>query len=57
MPLNRQIVLDSRPARQSLRLANFRLVETPTQSVGPGQIQVRQHYLSLDPYMRGGSMM
>ena len=52
MPLNRQIVLDSRPA-DKVSASNFRLVETPTQSVGPGQIQVRQHYLSLDPYMRG----
>jgi NADPH-dependent curcumin reductase CurA len=52
MPVNRQIVLDSRPA-DKVSPANFRLVETPLPTLYDGYILVRQHYLSLDPYMRG----
>ena len=52
MPLNKQIVLDSRPTGK-LSPAHFRLVETPAPSAGEGQVVVRHHYLSLDPYMRG----
>ena len=52
MPTNKQIVLDSRPT-DKVSPSHFRLVEAPVPSIGPGQIVVRQHYLSLDPYMRG----
>ena len=52
MSVNRQLLFDSRPA-DKVSAANFRLVETPLLSPGPGQVLVRQHYLSLDPYMRG----
>jgi NADPH-dependent curcumin reductase CurA len=52
MPFNKQFVLDSRPTG-NVEPRNFRLVETPTPKPGPGQVLVRHHYLSLDPYMRG----
>jgi NADPH-dependent curcumin reductase CurA len=52
MPVNKQFVLDSRPA-ENVAPGNFRLVEAPVPTPGPGQALVRHHYLSLDPYMRG----
>ncbi len=52
MPVNRQFVLDSRPTGP-VEPRNFRLVEAPVPTPGPGQALVRHHYLSLDPYMRG----
>ncbi|MET9613533.1 NADP-dependent oxidoreductase [Kitasatospora indigofera] len=33
--------------------ADFALVEAPVRQPGPGQILVRNEYLSVDPYMRG----
>ena len=52
MPANRQFVLASRPTG-NVAPDNFRLVEAPAPTPGPGQVLVRHHYLSLDPYMRG----
>ena len=52
MPANLQILLDNRPVG-AVSPANFRLVEAEIPAVGPGQVLVRHHYLSLDPYMRG----
>ena len=52
MPMNRQIHLISRPAGQP-GLDNFSLVSSPTPDVAVGEVLVRHHYLSLDPYMRG----
>jgi NADPH-dependent curcumin reductase CurA len=52
MPLNRQIQLSSRPSGQP-GLENFSLVSTPTPALAEGEVLVRHHYLSLDPYMRG----
>lgn len=52
MPINKQIVLDSRPTGAA-EPRNFRLVESEAPSPGPGQVLVRHLYLSLDPYMRG----
>ena len=49
---NQQIVLASRPAGEPT-VDNFRLVETPVPALADGQVLVRHHYLSLDPYMRG----
>ena len=49
---NRQILLVSRPTGAA-SADNFRLVETPLVPLAPGQVRVRNHYLSLDPYMRG----
>jgi NADPH-dependent curcumin reductase CurA len=50
--VNRQIHLVSRPAG-ACTLQHFKLVETPLPELGPHQVLVRNHYLSLDPYMRG----
>jgi NADPH-dependent curcumin reductase len=52
MPTNTQIVLDHRPTGK-VSPANFRIVETPVPTPGPGQALVRHTFLSLDPYMRG----
>jgi NADPH-dependent curcumin reductase CurA len=49
---NQQIVLASRPMGEPT-VDNFRLVETPVPALADGQVLVRHHYLSLDPYMRG----
>lgn len=52
MPQNRQIILHSRPEGRAGQ-DNFRLVRTQTPDLQDGQVLVRNHYLSLDPYMRG----
>ena len=49
---NRRFVLASRPSGAP-REDNFRLETVPVPDLAPGQILVRHHYLSLDPYMRG----
>ena len=49
---NKQILLASRPEGEPT-LANFKLRETAVPEIGDGQVLVRHHYLSLDPYMRG----
>ena len=49
---NRQILLVSRPTGAA-SVENFRLVETPLAALADGELRVRNHYLSLDPYMRG----
>jgi NADPH-dependent curcumin reductase CurA len=50
--INRQIHLVSRPSGEA-RLDNFKLVEAPLPALADGQVLVRHHYVSLDPYMRG----
>lgn len=50
--LNTRIVLASRPHGEPTE-ANFRVEETEVPTPGPGEILVRNHWLSLDPYMRG----
>jgi NADPH-dependent curcumin reductase CurA len=50
--INRQVLLVSRP-QGAATLDNFKLVETPLEPLADGQFRVRNHYLSLDPYMRG----
>lgn len=50
--INQQILLASRPDGEPT-VDNFRLVETPLAELEDGQVRVRHHYLSLDPYMRG----
>jgi NADPH-dependent curcumin reductase CurA len=52
MTLNRQIRLVSRPQGEA-SAANFRLVEAELPALRDGQVLVRHHFLSLDPYMRG----
>ncbi|UEP20187.1 NADP-dependent oxidoreductase [Burkholderia ambifaria] len=51
-PVNRQILLVSRP-QGAASADNFRLVETPLAPLAAGELRVRNHFLSLDPYMRG----
>ena len=52
MPQNRQIHLDNRPTGEALA-SNFKLVLAQTPALATGQVLVRHHFLSLDPYMRG----
>jgi NADPH-dependent curcumin reductase CurA len=52
MPRNKGIVLASRPQGEA-KAENFRLVEQDIGEPGEGQVLVKHHYLSLDPYMRG----
>ena len=47
-----RMVLASRP-RGAVEPANFRLEKAETPELITGQVLVRNHYLSLDPYMRG----
>ncbi len=49
---NLQILLASRPIGWATE-TNFEIVRTPIPKPAEGQILVRNHYLSLDPYMRG----
>jgi len=51
MTVNLQILLDHRPT-DKVSPANFRSVEAPVPTPGPGQVLVRHEFLSLDPYMR-----
>jgi NADPH-dependent curcumin reductase CurA len=50
--INRQILLVSRPENEA-STENFSLVETRLEPLADGQLRVRNHFLSLDPYMRG----
>ncbi|ROZ68539.1 NADP-dependent oxidoreductase [Ramlibacter sp. WS9] len=52
MPQNKQIHLDNRPQGEA-SAANFKLVTSDTPALQDGQVLVRHHFLSLDPYMRG----
>lgn len=52
MPTNQQIHLDNRPVGEAVA-SNFKLVTSETPALQDGQVLVRHHYLSLDPYMRG----
>ncbi|HEY2977590.1 MAG TPA: NADP-dependent oxidoreductase [Burkholderiaceae bacterium] len=50
--INHQIHLVSRPHGEP-SVDNFKVVEAPVPELSDGQVLVRNHYLSLDPYMRG----
>jgi NADPH-dependent curcumin reductase CurA len=52
MEKNRKIVLASRPVAW-VEESNFRLEESDIPQPGVNQVLVRNHWLSLDPYMRG----
>ena len=52
MPSNTRIVLDNRPQGEA-SVSNFKLETVDTPALADGQVLVRHHYLSLDPYMRG----
>jgi NADPH-dependent curcumin reductase len=49
---NRQVLLKSRPAAIP-QAQDFEIVETPAPEPGPGQVLVRNVYLSVEPAMRG----
>jgi len=49
---NRQFTLAARPHGWP-KLSDFKLVESPILTPGPGEVLVQAHYLSVDPYMRG----
>lgn len=50
--INQQIQLKSRPQGEA-SADNFALVEVALPDLQDGQVLVRNHFLSLDPYMRG----
>ncbi len=52
MPQNKQIILDNRPDGEAVA-SNFKMVTSETPALQDGQVLVRHHFLSLDPYMRG----
>jgi NADPH-dependent curcumin reductase CurA len=52
MPKNQQILLDNRPTGEAVA-GNFKLVSSDTPALADGQVLVRHHFMSLDPYMRG----
>ncbi|MES2413486.1 MAG: NADP-dependent oxidoreductase [Pseudomonadota bacterium] len=52
MPANQQILLDNRPTGEATA-ANFKLTSSETPELQDGQVLVKHHFLSLDPYMRG----
>jgi len=52
MPRNKQILLDNRPQGEATA-SNFKTVESDTPPLQEGEVLVRHHFLSLDPYMRG----
>lgn len=51
MTVNKQIILASRPQGEAT-VDNFRLIETQVPALEDGEVLVRNHFLSLDPYMR-----
>ncbi|MBI5278073.1 MAG: NADP-dependent oxidoreductase [Burkholderiales bacterium] len=52
MPRNKQVLLDNRPQGEATP-SNFKLVTTQTPALQDGQVLVKHHFMSLDPYMRG----
>jgi hypothetical protein len=52
MTTNQQIHLVSRPTAEAVA-ENFKLIESDLPDLKDGQVLVRHHFLSLDPYMRG----
>ncbi|MEZ7836251.1 MAG: NADP-dependent oxidoreductase, partial [Burkholderiaceae bacterium] len=52
MPSNQQIVLKSRPEGEP-SVDNFELTTSDTPALKDGDVLVKHHFLSLDPYMRG----
>ncbi len=52
MTKNQQIHLVSRPSGEA-SADNFKLVEADVPELKDGQVLVRNHFMSLDPYMRG----
>src|SRR6476620_960517 len=51
MTTYKRLVLASRPKGEVVP-ENFRLEDVPVPSLKDGEVLIRNHYLSLDPYMR-----
>jgi len=51
-PVNRQVLLAARPTGTP-QPGDFKLEAVPVPEVGPGEVLVRNVYMSVDPYMRG----
>src|SRR5947209_17276403 len=49
---SREVQLAARPVGEP-KPSDFRLAETDVPDPGPGQILVRNRWMSVDPYMRG----
>ena len=52
MTMNKRVLLKSRP-KGWVSETDFELSEAPIPKPAEGQVLVRNHWLSLDPYMRG----
>ncbi len=52
MTVSREIRLKSRPVGMPVA-ENFELAQVTLEEPGPGEVLVRNHYMSVDPYMRG----
>jgi NADPH-dependent curcumin reductase CurA len=52
MPMNTRVLLKSRP-KGWVTEADFEIAQAPIPEPDEGQVLVRNHWLSLDPYMRG----
>ncbi len=52
MARNMQVLLAKRPEGW-VQESDFRIVENEPPSPGPGEVLIENHWLSLDPYMRG----
>jgi NADPH-dependent curcumin reductase CurA len=50
--MNRQVILSSRPEGIP-QAEHFRLVETAVPQLQPGQVLIRNHFLAVEPAMRG----
>jgi NADPH-dependent curcumin reductase len=50
--LNRQVILTSRPTGVA-QAEHFAIVEAPHAPLAEGQLRIRNHYLSVEPAMRG----
>ncbi|HUG38431.1 MAG TPA: hypothetical protein VML54_15845 [Candidatus Limnocylindrales bacterium] len=51
-PVNRQVLLAARPTGTP-QPGDFKLEAVPVPEAGPGEVLVRNVYMSVDPYMRG----
>ena len=52
MTVNPQILLDNRPTGEAVA-SNFKMASSETPALQDGEVLVRHHFVSLDPYMRG----
>jgi NADPH-dependent curcumin reductase len=52
MPKNKQVLLAARP-KGAVQESDFKIVDIELPALADGEVRVQNHYLSLDPYMRG----